>query len=160
MTPRSLIRSRRSRNSPATGQHGIVLLEALCGLLIFSVGILGLIGLQAASVRQAAAAEYRSVAALQANELISNMWVSDRTAATLQAQYASPDGPGYAAWALKWKDALPGAGGKAPEVTFTTIAGGGASPTSSSQVSIVIYWRAPSEPADKTHNYTVLAQLK
>jgi type IV pilus assembly protein PilV len=160
MITRSYPRPRKTRGNRPTGQHGIVLLEALCGLLIFMVGILGLIGLQAASVKQATAAEYRSVAALQANELISNMWVSDRTAAVLQARFASPDGPGYAAWRDKWKTTLPGAADKAPEVTFTSIAGGGASPTSSSQVEIVVYWLAPGDDATKPHKYSVLAQLK
>lgn len=156
MMLKTRIRSRRPRGK-AAGQHGIVLLEALCGLLIFAVGILGLIGLQAASVKQAAAAEYRSVAALQANELISDMWVSDRTAASLQAKFASPDGPAFKAWQEKWEAALPGSTHK-PEVTFTTIAGGGPTPTSSSQVSITIYWKAPSETIE--HKYDVVAQLK
>lgn len=139
-----------------------MLLEALIGLLIFAVGILGLIGLQAASVKQATAAEYRSTAALQANDLISRMWVSDRTAANLETQYASPDGPGYTAWASQWKSALPGADveANAPTVTFKLLDGGGLPDlaTKSSQVTVVVYWKAPGDT--EQHQYTVVAQLK
>ena len=153
--------SRKLRVGPPD-QQGIVLLEALIGLLIFAVGILGLIGLQAASVKQAAAAEYRSTAALQANDLISRMWVSDRTADALKAQYASPDAAGYSAWASQWQSALPGAdiAANAPTVTFTMVDGGGLPDlaTKSSQVTVVVYWQAPGEK--DRHNYTVVAQLK
>ena len=152
--------SRRPRGTQAN-QQGIVLLEALCGLLIFAVGILGLIGLQLTSIKQAAAAEYRSTAVLQANDLISRMWVSDRTAATLQAQFASAtSGATYTAWKTEWAGALPGTGisGNAPKVEFTTEAGGGSTPVSSSRVTVTIYWQAPNETAK--HNFSVVAQLK
>lgn len=139
-------------------QQGILLLEALIGLLIFAVGILGLVGLQSASVKQAAAAEYRSVAAMQANDLISRMWVSDRTTATLQAQYASPAGPAYTNWAATWASELPGAAANAPTVAVAAVVGGGTAPVSSSQVTVNIFWQAPGETAP--HTYTLVAQLK
>jgi type IV pilus assembly protein PilW len=70
-------------------QQGFMLIEVLCALLIFSAGILAMVGLQATSVQQASAARFRVVAAMLANDLISRMWASDRTAATLQASFAS-----------------------------------------------------------------------
>ncbi|MDM0027648.1 type IV pilus modification PilV family protein [Variovorax saccharolyticus] len=137
------------------------MLEALVGLIIFAVGILGLIGLQMASIKQASEAEYRSVAALQANDLISRMWVSDRTAATLQLQFASPDGAGYIAWKDEWAGALPNTATHAPTVSFTTVDGGGATPVSSSQVEVKVFWKSPGEKADDpAHSYTTVAQLK
>ncbi len=149
--------SPRRARSQASDQRGIVLLEALIGLLIFAVGILGLIGLQAASVKQASTDEYRSVATLQANDLISRMWVSDRTADTLIAQFASPAGPAYLAWKADWASALPGTSANAPTVSITTVPGGGSTPVASSQVTVVVGWKAPN---DEVHNYTVVAQLK
>ena len=68
-------------------QSGVMLIEALIALLIFSVGILGIVGMQSAAVQASGDAKYRSDAALLANQLIGRMWVSDRTQATLQTAY-------------------------------------------------------------------------
>ena len=59
-------------------QRGVMLLEALIGLLIFSIGILAMIGMQAVSIRATAAATYRSEAAYLANQIINMMWVESR----------------------------------------------------------------------------------
>lgn len=58
--------------------QGVMLLEALIGILIFSIGILGLVGLQSASIKNTTEARYRSEAAYLANQVIGRMW-SDRT---------------------------------------------------------------------------------
>jgi len=52
-----------------------MLLEALIGILIFSVGILALIGMQATAMRATIDAKYRSEASFLANEVIGRMWV-------------------------------------------------------------------------------------
>ena len=44
-------------------QGGFMLIEALIAILIFSIGILGIVGLQAAAVNQSTDARYRSEAA-------------------------------------------------------------------------------------------------
>ena len=77
----------------ARQQSGMILIEALLAILIFSLGILALVGLQATSVKQSADAKYRTEAALLANEIIGQMWVSDRTTAVLQANFESPGAP-------------------------------------------------------------------
>jgi type IV pilus assembly protein PilV len=55
------------------------LLEALIGILIFSLGILAMVAMQAASVNAVADAQYRIEAVNAANQLLSQMWVVDRT---------------------------------------------------------------------------------
>lgn len=67
-------------------QAGIMLLEALIGILIFSLGILGMIGLQAASISAAADAQYRSEAASLANQIISQIWISVDRSSTAALQ--------------------------------------------------------------------------
>lgn len=57
-------------------QSGVMLLEALIGLLIFSIGILAMIGMQAISIKNSASATYRSEASYLANQIISQMWAS------------------------------------------------------------------------------------
>jgi type IV pilus assembly protein PilV len=55
-------------------QSGVVLLEVLVAVLIFSIGILGMIGMQAASITAVSDAKYRSEAAMAADQLIARMW--------------------------------------------------------------------------------------
>jgi len=63
-----------------TVQSGMALLEALIGILIFSLGILAMVAMQAASVSAVADAQYRIEAVNAANQLLSQIWVNiDRT---------------------------------------------------------------------------------
>src|SRR5436190_24304943 len=75
-------------------QQGAFLLEALIGILIFSLGILGIVGLQAQAIRFTNDSEYRAEAIYLANSLISQMWGDKRD--TLKANYESPGGAKYA----------------------------------------------------------------
>ena len=61
------------------GQTGVMLLEALIAILIFSLGVLGIVGLQASAVKASRDAKYRTDAGLLANELIGEMWSGDRS---------------------------------------------------------------------------------
>lgn len=75
------------KSSSKQAQHGSVLLEALIAFLIFSMGILGVIGLQATSINNTLDARYRTDAAFLANQIIAQMWVDPVliTAATAAA---------------------------------------------------------------------------
>lgn len=55
-------------------QNGVVLLEALIALLIFSMGILALAGLQAAMIKNTSDNKYRADATFIAQERIGRMW--------------------------------------------------------------------------------------
>lgn len=57
-------------------QKGIVLLEALIALLIFSLGILALVGLQAAMIKNTSDNKYRADASFIAQERIGRMWAN------------------------------------------------------------------------------------
>jgi type IV pilus assembly protein PilV len=75
-TPSSL---RQRRPSGPTGQRGVALIEALISILIFSFGILGLIGLEAQAINYSVNAEDRNRAAMFANEIATYMWVNNTT---------------------------------------------------------------------------------
>jgi type IV pilus assembly protein PilV len=150
----------------AKRQSGSMLLEALIGIAIFAFGIVGLIGVQTASIRAATDSKYRIVAAEMADKLIGNMWASTLTPATLTASYASPNGAGYLAWLGSSATAgsvletgiLPGAENHNPVVTVVpvTVAGN----TTSSLVTVTIYWKATYEDATMPeHSYSITAQL-
>lgn len=56
-------------------QSGSVLLESLISILIFSVGILALVGLQAISMKNTTQAKSRIDASLLANQRLGQVWV-------------------------------------------------------------------------------------
>lgn len=140
-------------------QAGVMLIEAMVAILIFSLGVLAVIQLQAVSVKQASGAQYRSMAALLANDLVSRMWASDKTPAVLQANFASsPAGANYTQWLNTVRNSgLPNVSSNPPTVSFTA---GPASATgaASTQATIKVFWKAPGET--DTHSYEVVAQLK
>ena len=146
---------RHHRGTPKT-QAGVMLLEALVAILIFSVGILGIVKLQAASIQESSAAEYRTIASMMANDVISQMWVSDKT--TLKTDFES--GTPYTQWKSKvMASGLPGisATQNAPTIAITSVAGGTGS-TASNQAVVTVFWKAPYET--DAHNFTAIAQIK
>ena len=72
---------------PLPRQGGIALLEVLIAILIFSLGILAIVGVQTITVKQATDAKYRSEANLLVNQLIGAMWTSSRVPSDLQTQF-------------------------------------------------------------------------
>lgn len=149
-------------SSPRRGpQSGFMLLEVLVAILIFAIGVLSLVGLQVASIKESTQAKYRADATLLANDLISRMWVTDRSFATIDAQFDSA-GPGaaYTAWLPAVQAALPGSAATPPVVDVVSVAAGGGG-TPSSRVTLTLSWKAPTEPvADPPHNLTVVTQIK
>lgn len=55
-------------------QQGMALIEGMIAILIFSLGILAIVGLQAVNLKQAADAKYRVDAGFLANQTIGMMW--------------------------------------------------------------------------------------
>jgi type IV pilus assembly protein PilV len=145
-----------TRFRKGNSQQGSILLEALIAILIFSVGILAIVGMQTTAVRAASDAKYRSDASLLASELIGQMWVTDRTNATLltfQGGIGGVDGARYTTWLANVTAALPGttAGGNPPAVTVNAA----------NIVTVQVWWKLPSEAAGASaHNYTVVAQVR
>jgi type IV pilus assembly protein PilV len=129
-------------------QSGVALLEALVGILIFSVGILALMGLQAQSIRNTVEAKYRNEAAYLANQVIGQMWVD-------RANLAAYDTAGGANgnmvnWRNQVAATLPG-----------IVVGGANSPTitvAGTQVTVTVFWKMPG--ADSvTRQLLVVAQI-
>ena len=132
-------------------QSGSYLLEGLIAILIFSFGILGLIGLLGSSIRITNDARYRTEAANLAGAMIADMWTM--TAAQLDAQFG-PGQPKLVAWQAKAASLLPSASGvNAPEVDLTQPA-----PSPQSRTVIVtVKWKLPGEA--ETHQHLMTAQI-
>jgi type IV pilus assembly protein PilV len=121
-------------------RRGMSLVEVLMALLLFSVALIGLVGLQARAVQISVSGENSQRASLLASELATTMWTTGTVnlpAATLTAwnnQVADPTGRG-----------VPNGVG-AVAVTGTVAR-------------ITITWRAPHEPSTTTHQYYTEVQL-
>jgi len=121
-------------------QRGIVLIDAMVAVVIFSIGVLGMVALQAAAIKLSGDAKYRSDAAMATEQVIAQMWASDPAA--LAANFRSPEGAAYKTWKdtvtrLTAQSGLPGAGGKPPtiEVNADNI------------VTVTVYWQAAGDPS-------------
>jgi type IV pilus assembly protein PilV len=70
-------------------QRGMALLECLMALLIFSVGLLGLLGLEARVMNISVDSENRNRAAMIAGEVASQMWLNNTVSSTNAAIVAA-----------------------------------------------------------------------
>ena len=68
--------------SVQNSQHGVVILEALIALVIFSMGVLALVGLQAAMIKNAGGAKFRADASFIAQQRIGMLWADPVNAGT------------------------------------------------------------------------------
>ena len=131
-------------------QDGSALLEALIAILIFSFGILGLIGLLGSSIRITNDARYRSEAANLAGAMIADMWTM--TAAQMDTEFGS-GGAKLTAWQGKASALLPSAGTYPPTVDLTQP---GLSPESRTVV-VTVFWQMPGET--EKHQHLMTAQI-
>ena len=67
-------RDKRAPISCASRERGGFLLEALVGILIFTLGVLGLVALQGRAIAYTSDAQYRGEAAYLANAYVAKMW--------------------------------------------------------------------------------------
>lgn len=78
---------RQTPSSSLPAQHGVVLIEAMVAILLFSVGVLAIAGLQASMLQSASDTKYRTEASYLAQQVIGHMWVAPNIAALVQADY-------------------------------------------------------------------------
>jgi type IV pilus assembly protein PilV len=120
---------------PVKLQSGIALLEALIAILIFSFGVLGIIGLQSAMIKGTSQAKYRADASYIAQRRISMMWANptNLNAATYnETNTAVPELPA------------------GQRTTVVTMVGRDA------DVAVTVTWTAPGED---THQYSANASI-
>lgn len=130
-----------ARNSARRLERGASLLEGMIAILIFSIGILGLMTLYAASIKNTTDAQYRSEASYLVNSAIAKMRLHD--AGTVTADFASPDGTQYLQWLADMaaaNAALPGMGANPPTIIFL-----------GRQATVTVFWQARSDGALRRH---------
>ena len=131
-------------------QRGSYLLESLVAVVLFSFGVLALVGTLANSVRATNDARYRSEAANLAGAMVADMWTM--SAAQLDAQFGT-GGAKLISWRNKAAGLLPSAAASPPTVDLTQ-------PGLSSQsrtVVVTVFWQLPG--ASEVHQYILTAQI-
>lgn len=133
-----LIRSTAPRRQRA---RGFALIEALIAILIFSLGALGLLGLQVSMMKATSGAKFRADAAYLANDLVGTMWTD---AANLAAYRDSCAGHAPCRnWVAKVEQALPGGTHELSICVQATDCAGGAADVG--RVTLNVEWTVPNE---------------
>jgi type IV pilus assembly protein PilV len=130
-------------------QTGSILLEALIGIVLFLIGILGLAGLYTASMKNAGEAQYRAEAIAMANSLIAEMRTANPT--TRPTGYKE-GGTDYSRWVSRIKNTSNGVPGAMPTPLSITIV-----PTRNA-VSVTVHWQPKNAGNGVTptpHHYTL-----
>lgn len=128
--------------NPLRGRHhrGVSMIEVLVVIVLFSFGLIGVVGLQAKAVQNSVSAEDFNRAAMLANEVASEIWTNQsvilnpNTITAWNTAVGNPTGRG-----------LPNGQGT------VTVAGNVAT--------ITITWRAPHDPVASSRNYVTHVQL-
>jgi type IV pilus assembly protein PilV len=129
------ISSRKFARNGKSTQQGVVLLEALIAILLFSMGVLALVGLQGAMIKNTSDAKFRADASFIAQQWIGMIWSNPDNAAA----YVIPDSTNAQ---YNISSLLPSG-----TRTVTEPAPG--------QFVVTITWQQPGQPT--THKYTTTA---
>jgi type IV pilus assembly protein PilV len=137
----------RSRQVGPGKQGGVMLLEVLIGILIFSIGILAMLGMQSIGMRNTIEAKYRSEASYLATQIVGTMWVDRDNLSSYD------DGGAGNTNRTNWVNAvqarLPQAtGANAPSILVN-----------GTQVTVTVRWLRPGEDAADFSRHVVIAQI-
>jgi type IV pilus assembly protein PilV len=157
-------------SQPRSRETGVMLIEALVGILIFAIGILALIAMQATAIRAAQDSRYRTEAVNYANDLLGQILVgvnrtsAAATTASLATFQHQPSGADCAfsgaaatnAVVTNWAAAvagtatgnrhpLPGTDAGMLQVLVDTSMG------AYNRVTITVCWQAPDDPVARKH---------
>lgn len=122
----------RQKIFPAkSAQQGVVLVEAMVAILIFSMGVLAIVGLQAAMIKNTADSKFRADAGYIAQQRIGLMW----------------SGP----------DNLPADGSNTVSDISDLLPGGSLAITRAGvQFTVAVTWQ---QPGEVQHNFTTIASI-
>lgn len=141
-------------------QRGSMLLEGLIAILIFSMGILAIVGMQAAAIKNSTDAKDRADASYLANQIIGQMW-ADRPNLSSYNNYAgagatpcNPTGtasayPNAASWVAAVQATLPNAAANMQQIVVNAA--------NNNLVTVTVCWQPPQ--ATVAHYFVATAQI-
>ncbi len=140
----------------AKTQHGMIMVEVLVAILIFSIGIVGMINMQAATVKDVSQAGYRAEASYLASQMIGTMWADRGNLGAYALNAASSacatgtnssTNPAVASWLQNDVARLPNATTLRHQIAVGT----------NNVVTVKVCWQAPTDTGP--HNFTATAQI-
>jgi type IV pilus assembly protein PilV len=140
-------------------ERGVMLIEALIAILIFSIGILAVVGMQGSAIKNITDAKVRSDAGFLANELMAQIW-TDAGNVNLYAYPGSGAVPvRLQGWITRVNSRLPGSTVVPPIVAITPPV----PPSTGTQVQITLRWQLPEEasqvPPIPPHQHLLLVTV-
>lgn len=135
-------------------QSGVMLLEALIGILIFSLGVLALVGMQAVAVKTTTDARDRAEASNLASQLIGEMWTNRANLASYNYAGSGSVPAVLTNWMAQVETALPAAAANQPIITVAPSAFGAAV---GNQTTVTIRWQNPTEAT--LHQFIMTAYI-
>lgn len=155
--------SRRPPPPAGSAQRGYLLLEVLISIVIFAVGVLGMVGLYAATIKSNGDGKYRMDACYLATTLLSRMQADNRgDLSALGALYqggTGTNGSKYTTWRSEVIAQLPGVSATVnpPTVVFGNVINGIAPPeTAKRTVTINVFWQLPGEDVHRYVAHTII----
>jgi type IV pilus assembly protein PilV len=137
----------QAKSRASRGQRGVALIEALVSILIFSFGVLGLLGLEAQAINFSVNAEDRTRAALFASEIASYLWVNNTV---------TPTAAQKTIWSNNILLANNTQGGlNAGTVAVNTVG----PPTTANSADIIITWKQQSDPTSAVVTQTLTTRV-
>jgi len=133
-----------SRSIRQKKQSGALLLEALIGILLFSIGILAVVALQGTATKTVTQAKFRSDASFLADQLIGQIWANRTNAPTYAYPVGSPS-PAVTAWVTQVQAKLPNAAAYPPTIVVTPTIYAGPPAYTAYQVTVTLSWQLPDE---------------
>lgn len=131
-----------------------MLLEALIGILIFSLGILALVGMQATALRATTDARDRTEASHLASQVVGELWLDRANLANYAYDGSGTPPAALANWVTQVENSLPGAAANHPTITIGASAMGVSVGT---EVEVVVFWQNPSDP--NLHQFAMSAYI-
>jgi type IV pilus assembly protein PilV len=131
------------RSTHPTAAKGFVLIEVMVALLIFMLGVLGMVGLQAALTRSASDSKVRADAAYLASEMVGRLWSDMKNLSTYNSCASTTL---CKEWQSKVAASLPNGTG---DVSVTMNG-------SDAAVTITISWTGPDQQA---HQYATSTNI-
>jgi type IV pilus assembly protein PilV len=146
-----LTRRRLPRPLKAAHQGGVMLLEVLIALLIFSLGILAIVGMQATAIQDLGESKYRSQAAFLANQVLADMWSNSAQLADYSFAGSGAPPAVLTNWVAAVQNGLPGATAYPPIITVGA----------NNMVTVTVRWQQARDKstAAPPHRFTSVAYI-
>lgn len=143
----------------AKHMQGVALLEGLFAILIFSMGVLAMLGMHVNAVNAASETKFRTDAAFLADQLIGELWITNQASLTSYA-YSGSGNPNAVVkpWVDQVKATLPGASTYPPivSVVMSTLYSSGGTTVNQYTVTVTVRYRPPKTTNTRQHVATAV----